>query len=774
MSHEFVREDISEQVQRLNEDLLALSLDPQDEELRRSVSQGFHNLKALGRMLGVGRAVNLVHEMEGRLKGIWERGGAMDSGHLEAFLRDLDVVGSLLKAAAGQKLPPTEEDLGELAQFLPDFLESAREHLGGINTGLGRLREEPGNEEALQEVFRRAHSLKGSAMTMGLTEISSLAHGIEEVFRDLSEGRGELSEEVLDGVLEALDAINRSLDALSWGRRKEAPPRPPSVPQEALGETVRVRTELLDALLNLLEELFTHHLGLSELQADAEETLADLRTEAPQLAARMDDFCRQFGDRLEGVHLLLSELRDTIMRARMLPVSTVFHMLPRAVRDLAKQFGKEAKLVQEGGEVEVDKSILEQIWDPLIHLIRNALDHGIEPKEERRKSGKPEAGTVRVTARQQEGRVLIEVEDDGRGMDPEELKDTAVRRGLLSHREADALSSEEACELIFLPGFSTSTSVTDVSGRGIGLDVVRTNVERLKGRVSVSTRKGRGTKFVLDFPLTLITAPAFLLKTGGRTLALPADAVEQAVRLRKDDAYRQDGGRTIYIGGHLIPLISLMEALGWNGGDDPTQALVVRTEGRWVALGVEEVLGEQEVVVKSPGSFLLRRTPFLSGVTVLGSGEVVPILEPSALVRLAGRRGAQGEPEPGHRRPRVLLVEDQLVTQQVEKSLLEGAGFEVEVASDGEEALGKLAEKPFDLVVTDIQMPRMDGFTLIQRIRGDERYMDVPVVIVTSMVREEDRRRGLEAGADAYILKSGFRGENLIDTVRLLIGRRRR
>jgi len=778
MPHNFVREDISEQVQKLSEDFIALSLNPQDEELRRSIAQGLHNLKALGKMLGAERTVDLVHEMEGRLKDIWEKGGAIDSGHLEVFLRDLDLVGSLLKAATEEEAAPSEEILKipeELVEFLPDFLESAREHLEGISMGLARLKEEPGDEQALREVFRRAHSLKGSAMTMGLEEIGSLAHGIEDIFRDLSEGRGKITEEILSQVLETLDTIARKLDALSQqGKREEVSPEPSFVSQVAV-ETVRMRTEILDELLNLLEELFTHHLGLSELRAAAEKTVADLRSQIPQFAAQIDGLCRQFRDRLEGAHFVLSELRDTVMRARMLPISTVFQMLPRAVRDLARQFGKEARLVQEGGEVEVDKSILEQIWDPLIHLIRNALDHGIESSEERRKAGKPEVGTIRVAARQQGGRVLIEVEDDGRGMDPDELKEAAVRRGLLSPQKAETLPPEDAYELIFLPGFSTNTLVTDVSGRGVGLDVVRTNVERLKGRVSVSTRKGKGTKFVLDFPLTLITARTFLLKVEGKALALPADVVERTMLLREGEVYRQDGGRAVYVEGHLIPLIPLGRILGWGGKDGCVQVLVVRVEERQVALGVEEVLGEREVVVKSPGKFLLRRTPFLSGITILGSGEVVPILDPSALVRLTHLREAREEPEVEfpELRPRVLLVEDQLITQQVEKSLLEGAGFEVEVAGDGEEALGKLAEKPFDLVITDIQMPRMDGFTLTQRIREDERYRDLPVVIVTSMAREEDRKRGMEVGADAYILKSEFRGENLIDTVRVLVGRRR-
>jgi CheY-like chemotaxis protein len=413
-------------------------------------------------------------------------------------------------------------------------------------------------------------------------------------------------------------------------------------------------------------------------------------------------------------------------------------------------------------------------------MIRNALDHGIETPMVRLQAGKPEVGSIRLQALQEGARVIITLKDDGRGLDPQRLKQVAIDNGFLDEGEAVALSEDQLLDLVFLPGFSTRATVTDVSGRGVGMDVVHANVASLKGEVNVASESGQGTTFVISLPLTLATVHALLVACDGEILAIPTNSVARVLQLPVEQIRFAQGSHAVIYQGNILRVRSLREALGWQEEHAdllvrPRVTLVVLQSGeRRVGFLVEEILGEREIVVKDLGSHL-NKVQHIAGATILGSGTVGLILDVPQMLWQEQPVVRQELPKPSEdqncsRQGRVILmVEDQVVTRHMEKGILEAAGYQVITAENGVDALNKLKEQSFDLVVTDIEMPKMDGFTLAKKIRANEQTRDLPVVIVTSMAREQDRRRGVEVGADAYLVKSNFDQRALIATIDALL-----
>lgn len=713
--------------------------------------------------------------------------------------------------------------------FLSGFVQEARERIDRLNQGLLALEANPEDREAFQEVVREAHTLKGAARMVGLPSIGALAHKMEDILAMVERGRTSLQGSLFDRLFEALDLLSQRVERIARGegeapdleeacRRLEAALEEQGVPEVApqreevrpvyqlLPErregTIRIALEKLDRLSNLVVESAVERMqaaegrrglqGLlllakqagrrwSELRekllregtAEAVRTYEDLERRLQEGLARLFEELEEAAVRED---LLSEELRHEVMAIRMQPLNTVFQAFPRAVRDLARGFGKEVELVIKGGETELDTRIIEGLGEPLLHLLRNAIDHGLEPPGEREALGKGRRGKVAITASQRGGRVFIEVEDDGRGIDLRTVREAAVRRRLLSPEEAFSLSDAEALELIFLPGFSTSRLITDVSGRGVGMDVVRAALRRLKGSVSVETSLGEGTKVVLDLPLTLAMLRALLLQAGGQVFALSASSVEQVVQVEASDIRRVEGREAFRFEGQTVPLVHLGALLGLVGEVGETfPVVVVASSGRRIGFAVDHVLDEAEIVVKDLGSYL-GKVANVSGATILGSGEVALILDASELCEAAKglpelRPSLLKEKALKEAPPSILLVEDSLIARDLERNILEAAGYQVEVAVDGIDALEQLEAGEFQLVVTDIEMPRMDGFELVARIRAKERWKDLPVVVVTAKESAEDRRRGIEVGADAYILKSAFDQGSLLEIIGRFIGR---
>ena len=500
------------------------------------------------------------------------------------------------------------------------------------------------------------------------------------------------------------------------------------------------------------------------------------------LITQVGDLWRGFSR--DALHLsrVTTDLGEEVMKVRMLPVSTVFDLLPRLVRDLAREKGKEVDLQVEGGETELDRKVLEEIRDPLIHILRNAVDHGIETSEQRERAGKPRTGTITVKAFQKGNNIVIEVSEDGAGINVDKVKKAALKAGIIGAGDAESISDDEAMQLIFVSGLSTSSIITSVSGRGVGMDVVRKNVEALHGYVDVDSTLGQGTRMILVLPLTLATTQELLVQVGDQIYGIPISAVERIQRIRPQDISTVEGKEAIVVDDEPISLVYLSDVLELGRKDEevkPEQKMpvVILSAGRKrIAFLVDGVVGQQESVVKSLGK-QLSRVRNVAGATILGTGQVIMTLNSLDLVKSA--RGMAGRTSIMARisqakvkevaRPAILVVDDSLTTRNLEKNILETAGYETKVAADGVEALSVLQSDHCDLVVSDILMPQMDGFELTAAMKEHPDLREIPIILVTALESREDKERGIEVGADAYIVKSTFDQASLLDAVEQLI-----
>ncbi len=576
-------------------------------------------------------------------------------------------------------------------------------------------------------------------------------------------------------------------------------------------QTIRVRVDRLDRLLNLAGELAVgrqiqalHLQSLEEIEtliAHQERTLLALDHELKQLrfstaqrealgnhingilntGDRANRLIRaqieRFGQHVGHAAQLVEDLEQEVMAARLVPVSTIFTNLPRAVRELSHISDKEILLVLEGETTELDRKAIEALNDPLLHLIRNAVDHGIEAPEERESAGKPRQGEIRVTARALGSSAHITIQDDGRGMNPQKLRETAIRKNLISPEAASVLTDQEAIELVFLPGFSTAQFITDISGRGVGMDVVRTNISELGGRIQIQSQIGAGTTTTLIVPLTLVTTRVLLAEVGEHTFGLPATGCSGSIWVYPDQVRTIEGRAMLPHEGRFASLLRLADLLDVAGAQPfpskhRTPAILIGSAQRPLAVLVDRLVDEREVVVKPLGPLMEGQRRY-SGAIQIGDGRLVLMLNPVTLAQMA--RGMTlaapvARNDAARRHSRLLVADNSFTTRELIRSILQSAGYDVMTAVDGFDALDKIRVNAFDLVVSDVEMPRVDGFQLTSQIRNELGLADLPVVIVTSLASEAHKRRGLEVGAQAYIVKSQFDQGNLLETVRQLLG----
>ncbi len=728
----------------------------------------------------------------------------------------------------------------ELEGFLPSFVGSAREHIAAIDQALLDLeKREASDPQTITAISRNAHSLKGAAMTIGVDEMATLCHRMEDLIREMDKGRLSPEPAVFDILFQANDAnraiveglasstgVSVDLDFIVDGFNALIPAGRPaaSVHHSPAGQrlepsqastrisydSVRVPTEKVDRFLNIAVELVitrnrmdsflenleevleiqrTEQSGLLSLPQDlapsdilsgAATTIKSLLQENAQGLELLEQFAEGLHESLEVLSRLVDETQQLVMDIRMLPVSLLFHPFSRSVRDLARERNKSVELHIEGEETRIDKRAIEELSDPILHLLRNAVDHGMEPPDERIASGKPETGRIVLRAFQDVDKIIIEVVDDGPGIDKDRITEIAVEKGLLTAEESRHLLDAEVFDLLFVPGFSSAQMVTELSGRGIGMDVVKTNVEKLNGSVEIASTKGAGTSVRITLPLTLATTQAFLVRCSNHILAVPVFSAVQMLRVLPETIQTIKDREAIYWQGEIIPCAPLDATLGFSREeasrpDEKIPLLLLKHGGKKIAFQVDEVMGVEELVMRNLGSYL-RRLPSFSGSSILGTGGTslivdIPRLFTAAQVKAGNiflERDLHGAPSDA--RKKILLVEDQMTTRLLEKSILEAAGFRVRTAEDGVIALERLEDAAFDLIITDVQMPRMDGFTLTARLKSDERFSHIPIIIVTSLEREEERKEGLQAGADAFLLKKSFNQESLIQTIRTLIG----
>lgn len=547
----------------------------------------------------------------------------------------------------------------------------------------------------------------------------------------------------------------------------------PDLPKTSSKDTVRISTSKLGTLLREAEEFISVKATLAyyirEIKKHQNRELSAITREMVQfhhsLSRMIDD--------------LLLDIKTTLLY----PFSTLLDIVPKIVRDLGKEYEKEINLTIRGGEIEIDRRILEEIKDPLIHLIRNCIDHGLETPEIRKKSGKKPSGELEVTITQDSGRsVVLSIRDDGAGIDREKVIQSAVKSGTITRESADRMTDTEVFSLILKSGVSTSQFITDISGRGLGMAIVAEKVSKLGGSMTISSIPSQGTTFTILLPVTISNFRGVLVQVNDQFFILPTVAVERAVRIHKHEINHVESKQVIVINNESIALVRLGDVLGIQQGNAtkaegiPVPVLIVNWGEKRVAFSVDKVFGEQEGMVKSMGPQLIH-VRNIAGVTILGDGQVIPILNISELmdsaVRVetslwAGETAADDETAVQHQHY-ILVAEDSITLRSLLKNILESAGYRVKTAVDGMEAFLFLKNEVFDLVVSDVEMPRLNGFDLTVRIRGDKSLAEIPVILVTALDSPDDRQRGMESGANAYIVKGSFEQSNLIEIIHRLI-----
>jgi len=737
-------------------------------------------------------------------------------------------------------VPPTTPNYIEEEELREVYKLTTEERLQKLEAGLLHLEKHPLDEITIEKLLREAHSLKGDSRSVGIETVETLTHAFEEILSSLKRRELPFTLDVSDRLYQGLDTISLLVQEAITGRASgvetaqvikhlravfaesteleqplpdptEVPLLPAPAPTQDLSssplgidepyriDAIRVPTRQLDVLIRQAEELTLTKISIAqattEMEAMAtlwEEWKAFHRRERRLKSTSLSN--NPYEERLENLidslrtsaqenttklDVIAGELRENIRTLRLLPLSTTFGLFPRMVRDLARQQSKQVELIIEGGETTADKLILEEIKDSLMHLLRNAIDHGIETPTEREKLGKPPVANIWLRGHQTNNSIVIEVADDGQGLDREKIKQTAIKRGLYSPEELATMTTSQIHALIFAPGFSTRTFITEISGRGVGLDVVRTNVERLKGNIEIESTFGKGCTFRLQLPTNLATANVLLLEVQGIMHALPIEFVQTSLLVSQEQISTTEGRETITFDEQDIPVANLADLLELSNSPAYASAakfnqpqnnlrttILIKVGKEQSGFFVDRLFDTQEVAIK-PQSKLLKRVRNVTGATILPTGEVCTILNAPDLLKSLHQPTrtlvSSKQQETVAKKPVILLVEDSVFVRTQEKRLLERAGYEVVVAVDGLDGYHQLKNREFDAVVSDVEMPHIDGLSLTRKIRQHSEYRDLPIVLVTTLSSDEDKRRGAEAGANAYVVKGKFNQQVLLE-----------
>lgn len=737
------REEATERLQTLADALALIQQSPDDEAmLIEGVFREVHSLKGAARAVSLTQVEQLCQGWESLLSALRQRRLEPAAEHWVLSRKARKILQQLIEAA-------DSVDQGAVAEMREAFELAA---LGKLPTDSG---EEPSADGAEPPSAPSAKSepgpVKPDAITSGQLKVSvqrldSLLFHVEE-----------LQQLKLNALEHAETAGDAARDFQVWRRNRHE-----------LGTAARQLKSRLADFNNTTRGQLQTLLDFVDWSGDY---LGQWEYRLGHGAGRSERFARDLAS-------VTDMMRQELQRTLILPCSMLTEGIPAMVQDIAEASGKKVRLKITGDELQADKRVLDELRSPLQHLIRNAIDHGLETPVQRQERGKAPAGGLDVTFSQEVAdKFELRIRDDGRGMDTASLKESALARRLVDAEQLETLSDEQVYRLAFTSGFSTSEMITDLSGRGLGLAIVQEKVERLGGDVKIETRAGEGTTFVLCLPTTMATYRALLVKAAEWLLAIPAQVVDRVLRLPVQDLRTVENRLSLSLDGQVLPLWRLTEVLELPGNaslaaERWAQLIVLNVGDTPFVLLVDDVLGDQEITVKPLGR-QLKRVRNVMGATLLGDGQIVPLLHPQDLFKSACRtEGAplrSAETDSPERKPSILVVEDSVTSRGLLKAILESAGYEVATATDGMEGWSLLKQSQFDLLVSDIEMPRMDGFALTERIRNHRNFRDLPIVLVTALQSPEDRERGLEAGANAYIVKSGFDQSNLLDVIRRLI-----
>jgi two-component system chemotaxis sensor kinase CheA len=765
-----------EHLQQIEANLLYLEKYPGDRATLENLLREIHSLKGDANMLGMKPIGTLSHQFEDLL-GTVKRGETPFSAELgDRLYQGLDAMRQLMQEAVTGKAAEVN-----LLQVMAYLMGAPREPERAI------VDETNGNSVTDETINATMEALPDNV------SINHTANGHRNIGA-------------------------QSLEAMPYQSPSFSPPRPltPSHLSTYRINTMRVETAKLDTLMTQAGELTVTKTRINQRLVDIEALLTvwedwsrdtfnhrttfqdvDRGAVNGHLTQARNDHQRnqvrleQFGQRLKQLRQaayedssrlesVATDLEENIRALCLLPLSSLFQQFSRMVRDLARQQGKAIDLVIEGGDTRADKRILEEMKDPLMHLLRNAIDHGIEAPDERERLGKSRTATIALRGYQNVTNVVIEVVDDGRGLMLDTIKQTALQRGICRASDLTKMADREIQSLIFAPGFSTRSLITEVSGRGVGLDVVKTNVDRLKGTIQVESTPYVGSTFQIQLRTTLATAHVLLVMVDHLTYAIPVEFVETSLLVCPDEIFAIEGRNAILLDQQPISIVKLAHLLELKKSPaSPPQSsattslpcLVLKSGEERLGLLIDALLDEQDVVLK-PQSKLLQRVRNVFGATILGTGEVCIVLNPPDLIKSVQKTAiahlAQAHLQTTKTKQVVLLVEDSIAIRTQEKRILESAGYEIITAVDGLDALNKLPTRSFDAIVSDVQMPNLDGLTLTAKVRQHKEYSELPIILVTSLASDEDKRRGAEAGANAYIPKGSFDQTLLIETLKRL------
>ena len=761
-----------ELIEQIDHDLVELEANPEDLELLNRIFRVAHTVKGSSSFLNFDVLTELTHHMEDVLNKARKGELKITPDIMDVVLESVDMMKGLLEsirdngsdAAAGI-------DIKNICVRLTQISEGEAPSAAAEAPAAPSL--EPVKEpepvapavEAAPEVSDAELSKLSDSEVEAEIERLLKVRKAEDQARRASKGIAPKSPEE---IAPATSAAPAPAARPAPSRERDADKKVPAASSSsavAQEQTIRVEVKRLDHLMNLIGELVLGKNRLLKIYDDVEE-----RYEG-------EKFLEELNQVVSSLSLVTTDIQLAVMKTRMLPIAKVFNKFPRMIRDLSRELGKQIDLEISGEETELDKSIVEEIGDPLVHIIRNSCDHGIEDPETRKAMGKPEKGLVQLKAYNEGNHIVVEIVDDGKGLDADMLKAKSIEKGIITEREADAMSEKEAFGLIFKPGFSTAAKVTNVSGRGVGMDVVKTNIEKLNGIIDIESEVGKGTVMKLKIPLTLAIIQSLLVGTQEEFYAIPLASVLETVRVPIDDIYTIDGKNVLRLRDEVLSLVRLSDVFGVNkvfDGGDQTYVVIIGVAEAKLGIIVDTLVGQEEIVIKSMGDYL-QNIPGIAGATIRGDGRVTLIIDVGAMMEMAKDikvdiRAEIEDSTKAKEKPsdyKVLIVDDSKMDRTIMQKALEPTGVTIIEATNGVEALNviKSGEHSFDAILIDIEMPRMDGYTLAGEIRKYSKYRNLPLIAVTSRTSKTDRLRGVEVGMTEYITKP-YSAEYLENVVR--------
>ncbi len=775
--------------EQLDQDLVELEHNPEDLDLLNRIFRVAHTIKGSSSFLNLNILTHLTHNMEDVLNRARKGEIKITPDIMDVVLRSIDLMKTLLVTIRDTgsdtnngKENEIEEAVKQLQAITSQNLEGAKER---TKEAPEKEVKEEIKEKAKEEVkANRTPTAKNSASDNPLADEPDLDYSnmsAEEVEAEIERLLNKRQEADKERRAQKKQEAKQEVTPTKESPKTETPKAPKTetkakakadteenkAPSIGVEQTVRVDVRRLDHLMNLIGELVLGKNRLIRIYSDVEERYDG------------EKFLEELNQVVSSISAVTTDLQLAVMKTRMQPVGKVFNKFPRMVRDLSRELGKSIELIIEGEETELDKSIVEEIGDPLIHIIRNSCDHGIEPLEERRRLNKPETGKVQLSAYNEGNHIVIKISDDGKGLDPVMLKEKAIEKGVISERDAEGMSDREAFNLIFKPGFSTAKVVSNVSGRGVGMDVVKTNIEKLNGIIEIDSEVGVGTTQKLKIPLTLAIIQALLVGVQEEYYAIPLSSVLETVRISQDEIYTVDGKSVLRLRDEVLSLVRLSDIFKVDAileSNSDVYVVIIGLADQKIGVIVDYLIGQEEVVIKSLG-YYLKNTRGIAGATVRGDGKITLIVDVGAMMDMAKSIKVnittlmnESESTKSKNSPSdyiVLAIDDSSTDRAIIRKCLKPLGITLLEATNGLEGLEMLknGDKIPDAILVDIEMPKMDGYTFASEVRKYNKFKNLPLIAVTSRVTKTDRMRGVESGMTEYITKP-YSGEYLTTVVK--------